>query len=323
MSLIYHNQDFINELHIGIGDTIIVYKSGEVIPKIKGSISEKRPKGVHDFVLPEKCPFCGSLTIREEGSADVKCINPLCPAQKLRKIINFVERDSMDIKGLGYEVINKLIQFNYINTIPDLYNLKDKRNELISSGVVGREKAVDNLLAAIEKSKGNEPWRVVAGLGISQVGKTLGKQMMGEYFSSIDEIADSSVMKLSQIPNVGIITAKAIYNFFHSEAGSELIGKLKVSGVNMENRNEAKASDELSGLTFVITGDVHVFKNRNELTDFIEAHGGKCSGSVSKKTEALINNDSASQSSKNIKANELGIKILTEEAFLKNYNLSK
>lgn len=311
-----HNQDFINKLHIGIGDTVKVYKSGEIIPKIRCSVPEKRPLGTKDFQLPDRCPVCGAPIVREEGQADMRCINPNCPAQTVRHLINFVGRSAMDIKGFGPELIHALNEHGYLNNIADLYDLHNHRDELVSEGLIGREKNTDKLLANIERSKQNEPWRLLSGLAIPNVGRASARTIL-HFFGSFEKLKEASVEQLEQVPDVGEITAKSIFAYFHSRENLELLKRLEDAGVNMEESSEEETSSgELFGKIYVITGDVRRFKNRAELTEYIEAHGGKVTGSVSKKTTALINNDAASQSGKNKKAKALGIPILSEEEFL-------
>ncbi len=309
-----HNQDFINDLHIGIGDTVVVYKSGEIIPKIKQSVPEKRPEGVSDFQLPTHCPVCGELLVREEGMSDVKCINPSCPAQLVRHLINFVGRSAMDIKGFGEELIKALTDAGYLHSIADIYDLHQYREELIEKGLIGREKNTDKLLANIEASKQNDVWRLLAGLAIPNVGQTSAKTIL-KHIPSMEALSKASEEELTAIPDIGTITAKAIRTYFQSEEHRALLQRMAQNGVRMEEA-VSEQSDELAGQTIVITGDVSHFKNRAELAAFIEERGGKVTGSVSKKTTILINNDPSSPSGKNKKANELGIPILSEEEFL-------
>ena len=309
-----HNQDFINDLHIGIGDTVVVYKSGEIIPKIRRSIPEKRPAGTEDFRLPEVCPVCGGPIVREAGMSDMKCVNPSCPAQLERHIINFVGRSAMDIKGFGEENVIKMLREGFLKDAGDIYTLRDKRQELLDRKVVGLAKSTDKLLASIEKSKENEPWRLLTGLAIDNVGQTSARTIMN-HFGSFEALMDAKEEDLLGVPDIGPITASSIYSFFRQEGNRALMERFAALGLTMST-NEEERSDELAGKTFVVTGDVLHFKNRAELVDFIEKKGGKCAGSVSKKTFALINNDANSLSGKNRKAKELGIPILTEEEFL-------
>ncbi len=310
-----HNQDFINTLHIGIGDTVVVYKSGEIIPKIRRSVPEKRPAGVTDFMLPDTCPVCGGPIVQEAGMSDKKCINPNCPAQLERHLINFVGRGAMDIKGFGEENVLTLTREKLLANIADIYTLKDHRQEMLDKKLIGLEKSTDKLLEAIEKSKKNEPWRLLAGLAIENVGSTSARTIMRR-FGSFDKLMQADMETLLLVPDVGPATASAIVSFFGAEENRKLMEQLKEAGLTLSEEVK-EAGSELAGKTFAVTGDVHTFKNRNELAAFIESRGGKCAGSVSKKTFALINNDPGSTSGKNKKARELGIPIITEEEFLK------
>ncbi|MCR5295311.1 MAG: NAD-dependent DNA ligase LigA [Lachnospiraceae bacterium] len=311
-----HNQDFINELHIGIGDTVRVYKSGEIIPKIRCSVPEKRPAGTEDYRLPELCPVCGGKIVREEGMSDMKCVNPSCPAQLERTIIHFTGRDAMDIKGFGEEIVGKMIREGFIKNAADIYILHEKRAELIEKKIVGLEKSTDKLLAAIDKSRDNEPWRLLSGLAVDNVGRASARVIMN-YFGSFPKLMEADREALMAVPDIGPATAGAIYSFFRENENRKLLERMADYGLRMEN-DGGGATGELMGLTFVVTGSVEHFKNRNELVEYIEKRGGKCAGSVSRKTTALINNDAASVSGKNKKARELGIPIITEEEFLQN-----
>ncbi|MBQ7428705.1 MAG: NAD-dependent DNA ligase LigA [Butyrivibrio sp.] len=307
-----HNQDFIDSLGIAIGKKVLVYKSGEIIPKIKAVVDDNDKENV--YKIPDICPVCGAPVVREADTADMKCTNDDCRAKLERRIINFVQRDAMDIKGFGEEYIKALIEEGYLNNIGDIYLLKNHRETLIAKGIIGKEKNTDKLLGVIEESKKNEVYRLITGLSIGNVGKASAKTLM-KHFDSVDELMHASVESLQEVEDVGETTALAIHEFFHKESNIELIGRLKEYGLNMEAEKN-QGTSELAGMTFVITGDVNHFKNRNELVEFIESKGGKVAGSVSKKTTALINNDSTSNSSKNKKAKDLGIPIWTEEEFL-------
>ena len=309
-----HNQDFIDEMQIGIGDTVVVYKSGEIIPKIRCSVPEKRPEGTVNYRLPDRCPSCGSPVIREEDAADMYCINPDCPAQLIRRLINFVSRDAMDIKGLGSELIASLVEEGYLHGIADIYHLAEYRDELVEKGIVGREKNTDKLLKAIEGSKENEPARLLTGLAVPNVGRTSARTLM-DAFGSIGALMDADEEQLTAVQDIGGITAHGIRQFFSDEHNRALIGRLKEAGVRMEGEIR-NATGELQGKTYVVTGSVNHFPNRDALAAYIAERGGKVAGSVSKKTTALINNDSASTSGKNKKARELGIPVITEEEFL-------
>lgn len=307
-----HNQDFINDLDIAIGDTIVVYKSGEIIPKVKEVLHDRRPAGAHTFVIPEVCPVCGAPTYREENTADIKCSSATCPAQLERHIINFVGRDAMDIKGFGTAYIEELIRQGYLHDIADIYELPKYREELIEKGILGKEKNTDKLLGVIEASKQNDAYQLMTGLGISGIGKTAAKSLM-EHFGSIHAVADASMEQLVEVNDIGGISAKAIYQYFHDVKSKELLERMQKHGVNMVRLQAAGSDDVLANHTFVITGTLPTM-GRKEAAELIELHGGKVSGSVSKKTNYLLAGENAG--SKLDKANALGVTVLTEEELL-------
>jgi DNA ligase (NAD+) len=309
-----HNQDFIDNLGIGIGRTVLVYKSGEIIPKIRSVVASKNPADSVTFKIPDVCPVCGGKVVREPDTADMICTNDDCPAKLERRIINFVGRDAMDIKGFGEEYIRTLIENGYLHDIADIYLLKDYRQELIEKGLIGKEKGTDNVLNAIEASKSNEPFRLLTGLSIPNVGKTSSKTIM-KAFNSIDDLMHARVDQLVEVQDVGETTALCIHDFFYKDSNIRLLERLKEYGLTFD-MEVVESSSELAGQTYVITGSLEKFANRDAMVAFIESHGGSVSGSVSKKTFALINNDIASNSGKNKKAKELGIPIITEEEFL-------
>lgn len=307
-----HNQDFINDLDIAIGDTIVVYKSGEIIPKVKEVLHEKRPEGAHTFVIPDVCPVCGAPTYREENTADIKCSSATCPAQLERHIINFVGRDAMDIKGFGTAYIEELIRQGYLHDIADIYELSAYREELIEKGILGKEKNTDKLLGVIEASKQNDAYQLMTGLGISGIGKTAAKSLM-EHFGSIHAVAEASMEQLVEVNDIGEISAKAIYQYFHDAKSKELLERMQKHGVNMVRLQAAGSDDVLANHTFVITGTLPTM-GRKEAVELIELHGGKVSSSVSKKTNYLLAGENAG--SKLDKANALGVTVLTEEELL-------
>lgn len=311
-----HNQDFIDDLNVGIGDTIVVYKSGEIIPKVKEVKHDKRPEGVSTFKIPNVCPVCGGPVLRDADTADMKCTNPSCPAQLERHIINFVSRDAMDIKGFGEVYIIDLVRRGYIKDIADIYTLKDKRDELIEEGIIGKEKNTDKLLAAIDGSKSNEATRLFTGFGIPNVGKAAAKALLKE-FKSIDAIMALSVEQLIQVNDIGEISANSIYNYLHDPVNIDIINRIKAAGVNMVEEEKEGATDKLSGLTFVITGTLPTM-GRKEAQELIELNGGKCSGSVSKKTNYLVAGEAAG--SKLDKANALGVTVLDEAGLISMLN---
>ncbi len=304
-----HNQDFIDELDIGIGDTIVVYKSGEIIPKVRRVIHEKRPAGVKKFVIPNVCPVCGAKTEREKDTADIKCTSPNCPAQLERHMINFVGRDAMDIKGFGATYIMELVRLGYLKDIADIYDLKQHREELIEQGIIGKEKNTDKLLDAIEKSKQNEAFQLLTGFGIPNVGKAAAKTIL-KHFGSIEALKQADMESLQQVADVGEVTALCIRNYFQDENNCKIIERLKEAGVNMEMAESGSEDGRFDGLTFVITGTLPTM-DRKAAAALIEAHGGKVSGSVSKKTNYLLAGENAG--SKLTKANDLGVSVISEE----------
>lgn len=307
-----HNQDFIDGLDIRIGDTIKVFKSGEIIPKVRSVCHEKRPVGTVPFLIGDTCPVCGHKAVREVDTADIKCTNPSCPAQLENHIINFVSRDAMDIKGMGEQNIHALIEGGYIHNIGDIFNLAVHRDELIAKGVIGKEKNTDKLLAAIEKAKENEPQRLVTGLGIAGIGKAAARELMLHY-GSIDALAEADVESIQQVRDIGSIGSQAIYEYFRDDVNGDILRRLKEYGVNMELQDTGIVDDVLAGKTVVVTGTLPTL-SRNDAKNLIEAHGGKAAGSVSKKTDYVLAGVAAG--SKLVKAQELGITIIDEAEFL-------
>lgn len=307
-----HNQDFIDGLDIRIGDTIKVFKSGEIIPKVRSVCHEKRPVGTVPFLIGDTCPVCGHKAVREVDTADIKCTNPSCPAQLENHIINFVSRDAMDIKGMGEQNIHSLIEGGYIQDIADIFNLAVHRDELIAKGVIGKEKNTDKLLAAIEKAKENEPQRLVTGLGIAGIGKAAARELMLHY-GSIDALAEADVESIQQVRDIGSIGSQAIYEYFRDDVNGDILRRLKEYGVNMELQDTGIVDDVLAGKTVVVTGTLPTL-SRNDAKNLIEAHGGKAAGSVSKKTDYVLAGEAAG--SKLVKAQELGITIIDEAEFL-------
>ena len=307
-----HNQDFIDDLDIGIGDTIVVYKSGEIIPKVKEVKKGKRPEGTKRFQIPDVCPVCGAKTEREKDTADIKCTSPNCPAQLERHIINFVGRDAMDIKGFGTVYIEDLVRLSYLKDVADIYALKEHREELIEQGIIGKEKNTDKLLDAIEKSKENDAYKLLTGLGIANVGKAAAKSIM-KHFKTFEVLRNADMEALKEVKDIGEVSAQCIYDFFHNEKNKVLLNRLKDYGVNMEYIPEEGADERFLGQTFVITGTLPNM-DRKEAAALIEKFGGKVSGSVSKKTNYVLAGENAG--SKLTKANELGIMVISEEKLL-------
>ena len=302
-----HNQDFIDQLGLGIGDTILVYKSGEIIPKVKDVNKDKRPSEWQPYKMPENCPVCGHKLVRDEGGVDLKCVNLMCPGTLVNRIVNFVSRDCMDIKGFGTEYIRKLTEEKYIKDIADVFELKDKRDELIENKLLGLEKNTDKLLSAIDDARKETPAdKVLAGLGIPGVGKATAKELI-RTFGSIDAIAEADKASLVAVQDIGEISAEGIYNFFHDEGNKELLERLKALGLNFAKEESAVQGSALAGLTFCITGTLEGM-SRSEAESLIESNGGKPVSSVSKKTSYLLMG--ADAGSKERKARELGVPII-------------
>ena len=307
-----HNQDFIDDLDVRVGDTVVVYKSGEIIPKIKAVVKAKRPEGTKPFKIGDRCPVCGAKAEREADSADVKCINQACPAQVESHILNFVSRDAMDIKGLGEKNIAALIEKGFLHTIVDIFRLKEHREELISQGVVGKEKNTDKLLAAIEEAKKNEPQRLLTGLGIPGIGKAAAAALM-QHFKTLEALENASDEAILAVRDMGETSVAAIRSYFQNEGNAKICRELQQLGVATAAQERTAQGDELADMSFVVTGTLRHF-GRREITELIEQHGGRVTSSVSKKTDCLVAGENAG--SKLQKAEQLGIRILTEEELL-------
>ena len=307
-----HNQDFIDDLDVRVGDTVVVYKSGEIIPKIKAVVKAKRPEGTKPFKIGDRCPVCGAKAEREADSADVKCINQACPAQVESHILNFVSRDAMDIKGLGEKNIAALIEKGFLHTIVDIFRLKEHREELISQGVVGKEKNTDKLLSAIEEAKKNEPQRLLTGLGIPGIGKAAAAALM-QHFKTLEALENASDEAILAVRDMGETSAAAIRSYFQNEGNAKICRELQQLGVATAVQERAAQGDELADMSFVVTGTLRHF-GRREITELIGQHGGRVTSSVSKKTDYLVAGENAG--SKLQKAEQLGVRILTEEELL-------
>ncbi len=315
-----HNQDFIDGLDIRIGDTIKVYKSGEIIPKVSGVNLAKRPADAVPFKLPENCPVCGHKLERAEDAADFRCTNLSCPAQFENALLNFAGRPAMDIKGLGDTSIPKLISEGYVRDISDIYRLHERRAELIDKKIFGREKNTDKILAAIEESKKNPPERLLTGLGIFGVGSAAAKDLI-RHFGGIMQLASATVEDLLNVNEIGGVTAKNIVDFFADDANKKLIEELKKLGLTLESdMPKVEGNSEISGKSFVLTGKLSKY-GRNDAAKLIEERGGFVKGSVSKKTDYVICGEDPG--SKLTKANELGIKVLNESEFEKLLGISE
>lgn len=308
-----HNQDRINELDVRIGDTIVVRKAGEIIPEVLSVVKAKRPEGTIAFQISSTCPSCNAPTHRDVNTADTRCTNLNCPAQLLQHIMNFVGRNAMDIKGFGEAYVDILIKEGYLKNIADVYDLKQFREELITKGLIGKEKNTDKLLKAIEDSKENDINRLITGLGIKNIGKQAGTELK-KYFKSLNDLQSASYEELVAIDDVGDISAKAIVDFFESSENRDIIRRMEKAGVNFYSIGASAMTDRrLEGLTFVITGTLPTM-GRTEMENLIQQYRGKVSGSVSKNTKYLIAGEDAG--SKLAKATELGVPIVTESEIL-------
>ncbi len=303
-----HNQDFIDQRDIRIGDTVLIRKAGEIIPEILEVDLTKRPANTAAYRLPYVCPVCGAATVKDEDGAFLRCTGAECPAQLSRNIAHFVSRDAMDIEGLGASVVDALIERGLIKSPADIYYLTlDEMKSLWQKGDVAAKK----LLAAIEASKQQDLSRLIYALGIRQVGAKTGKVLAGS-FGSLDNLLDATLEELKEIPDVGEVTAYNIRNWFAQPQSRHLIERLRLANVNFESKRTISDA-RFSGMTFVLTGALSKF-TRDEATERIELFGGKASGSVSKKTTYVIVGENAG--SKERKAQELGIPILSEDEFL-------
>lgn len=303
-----HNQDFITQRDIRIGDTVLIRKAGEIIPEILEVDLSKRPEGTVPYHLPEHCPVCGAKVAQDEDGAFIRCTGAECPAQLSRNIAHFVSRDAMDIDGLGSSLVESLIDKGLIKSPADIYYLTlEDIKSLWKSGTTAAKK----LLAAIEDSKQQDVSRLIYALGIRQVGAKTGK-VLSSAFGNLDGLMEASVEALTEVPDVGGITAQSIYDWFRQEQSRHLVERLRQAGVNFES-TRVVTDNRFAGKTFVLTGALSKF-TREEATEKIELLGGKASGSVSKKTSFVVVGENAG--SKERKARELGIPILTEDAFL-------
>ena len=304
-----HNQDFITEKDIRIGDTVLVQKAGEIIPEIVSVLKEKRPEGTVPYHLPDHCPVCGAPVVRDEDGAHIRCTGAECPAQRLRHIVHFASRDAMDIEGLGPAVVEALVGAGLVKGPGDLYRLRAGDVEPLER--MGK-KSAENLMAAIEKSKSAGLGRLLFAFGIRQVGQKAGK-VLAARFGTLDALMSATEEELTAVPDIGGITAKSLLDWFQNEQSQHLIQTLREAGVSFDSM-EAPVGDKLAGKTFVLTGTLANL-DRKEASALIEAQGGKVSGSVSKKTSYVVAGEAAGSKLK--KANELGIPVLTEEELMK------
>ena len=303
-----HNEDFIKEKDLKIGDTVVIQKQGDVIPEVIKVVKEKRTGKEKEFEMPKVCPVCGAQAVREEGEAATRCIGIECPAQLLRSIVHFVSKEAMDIDGLGYKIVEQLIEKGLIKNIADIYTLS---LEDVASLKKNGKKFAGNLIDSIEKSKKQDLFHVINALGIRQVGIKAAKVLAKKY-KTMEELSNASFESLALTDDVGEITANNIIEFFAQEQTKDIIGRLKNLGVNMESMQEDNIDNRFEGKIFVLTGALEKY-SRKEAEDLIEKYGGKTSSSVSKKTSYVLAGEDAG--SKLTKAQELGITIITEKEF--------
>ncbi len=302
-----HNQDLITEKDIRIGDTVIVQKAGEIIPEVLEVDFSKRPEGTLPYLFPQICPVCGAPVRRDEDGAAIRCTGAECPAQLLRNLTHFASRNAMDIDGCGPAVIQQLIDSGMVSNPADLYGLQaEKVAKLDRMG----KKSAENLLAAIERSKSNDLSRLIFGLGIRQVGEKAAK-VLAARFRTMDALSAATVEELTEIDDVGGVTAQCVVDYLSSPQALDLIARLKAAGVNMDSTAEL-VDERFTGMTFVLTGTLSRFDRKTAQT-LIEERGGKAAGSVSKRTTYVVAGEAAGSKLK--KAEDLGVPILTEDDF--------
>ena len=311
-----HNEDYINEKDIKINDTVLVQKAGDIIPQVVEVIKEKRTGEEIEFKMPEECPVCGEPTVRLEGEAAVKCINISCPAQIRRGIIHFASREAMDIDGLGESIITLLLKQDLIKDISDLYYLKKEQISVLER--MG-DKSATNLINAINKSKENDLWRFINGLGIKLIGTKAAKILASE-FKDLDKLMNATEQELINLEEFGQTMADSVVEFFKEEKNISVIEKLKEAGVNTKliESDDADIPKIFEKMKIVLTGTLPTLK-RNDPKEMIEKRGGKATSSVSKSTSFVLAGEEAG--SKLTKANDLGIKVIDEEKFLQLIDL--
>lgn len=302
-----HNQDFISEKDIRIGDTVLVRKAGEIIPEVLSVVMEQRPEGTRPYFLPSVCPVCGAPVERDEDGAHIRCTGSECPAQLLRNLAHFASRDAMDIDGMGIAVVENLVGAGLVKTPGDLYFLHEE--DIAKLDRMGK-KSAQNLISAIENSKSQDLSRLIYAFGIRQVGQKAGK-VLAAHFKTLDALETATLEELTAIDDIGEITAHSLLEWMSSPQSRHLISRLREAGVNMTATDRGD-DQRFAGMIFVLTGALERF-TRDEATELIEARGGKAASSVSKKTTYVVAGESAG--SKLRKAQELGIQILTEDDF--------
>jgi DNA ligase (NAD+) len=305
-----HNEDFIKEKDLRVGDTVLIQKAGDVIPEVVGVLKEKRNGTEKVFEMPTKCPVCGADAVREEGESAVRCIGIECPAKQYRSILHFASREAMNIKGLGDSIVEEFLNRNLIKNISDIYSLN---LEDIASLKKNGTKFAQNLIDSINESKNNEFYRLINGLGIRHIGVKAAKQLAKNY-KNIDNLQNASYESLVLIDDMGEIMAQSVYEFFSQEQTKDLIEKFKSYGINMKIDENENSDNRFENMIFVLTGGLENY-SRKEAEDIIESFGGKTSSSVSKKTSYVLAGEDSG--SKLTKAQSLGIPVINEEEFIK------
>ncbi len=303
-----HNQDYITQKDVRVGDTVLVRKAGEIIPEIVEVVLDKRPAGAQPYLLPDTCPVCGAPVVRDEDGAALRCTGAECPAQLLRNLTHFASRGAMDIDGLGPAVMQNLIDSGLIHTAADLYALRPEQLEQLER--MGK-KSARNAVDAIAKSRENDLWRLIYALGIRQVGEKAAK-LLAQHFRTMSALRAATEEELTALDDIGQITAKYVFQWMRSPQSIDLLTRLEAAGVNMICKEELLDS-RFAGMTFVLTGALEKL-TRDEAGEMIEKRGGKASGSVSKKTTYVVAGENAG--SKLQKAHDLNIPVLTEDEFL-------
>ncbi|MCL2488432.1 MAG: NAD-dependent DNA ligase LigA, partial [Oscillospiraceae bacterium] len=307
-----HNEEFIAEKQLGIGDTVMLRKAGDIIPEVVRVV--RHAENAAPFIMPDNCPSCGEPAGREEGEAALRCTNPVCPAQRVRNIIHFASRDAMDVEGLGPAVVEQLVSAGLVSNANDLYHLE--RDKLAALDRMG-EKSADNLIAAIEKTKENDLHRVIFALGIRHIGQKAAK-LLADRFDTMEALMNAGLEEINEIDGFGGIMTQSAVNYFAMPSSRDYIDRLCRAGVNMRNKTEQteradRTGSRFAGVTFVLTGTLPSLK-RNQAAALIEQHGGKTAGSVSAKTGIVLAGEDAG--SKLVKAQALNIKIINEAEFL-------
>ena len=311
-----HNRDELRRLGVKIGDTVIVEKAGKIIPHMVRVEEHHRTGSETDFVFPEHCPECQAAVVQDEGGVYGRCPNPACPAQLRETLRFYASRSAMDIEGLGIKLIEQLIEQKLLTSLSDIYRLPQRREELINLERMG-EKSVDNLLAGVDASRNRPVWRLLTGLNIRHVGRTV-SQTLANQFGSLDVIMAQTEEQLAEVNEIGPVIAHSVYTFFHTEPVIKLLGELKEFGLNWGEAREPTAAPPvvtgpLSGQTIVVTGSLTRF-TRDSIKEFITQHGGKATDSVSKQTNLVVAGEKAG--SKLEKAQKLGVRVVTEDEFI-------